>query len=150
MVGRMSNSANAASELRKFYGDKAILDGIDLDVPEGTVFSLLGPNGAGKPPRSTSSPPWPRPTADLGHLRGRESKRVIRGLLERFDLAEPAGKLVSTYSCGMRRKLDLARVTATRPGQPLSIPVRAAPATSASPGRPRALRGEPAGATATA
>jgi ABC-type multidrug transport system ATPase subunit len=27
---------------------KAVLDGIDLDVPEGTVFSLLGPNGAGK------------------------------------------------------------------------------------------------------
>jgi ABC-2 type transport system ATP-binding protein len=25
-----------------------VLDGIDLDVPTGTVFSLLGPNGAGK------------------------------------------------------------------------------------------------------
>ena len=34
--------------LRKSYGDKVVLDGIDLDVPEGTVFSLLGPNGAGK------------------------------------------------------------------------------------------------------
>ena len=44
----MSNSAIAASGLRKSYGDKAVLDGIDLDVPEGTVFALLGPNGAGK------------------------------------------------------------------------------------------------------
>ena len=34
--------------LRKAYGTHVVLDGIDLDVPEGTVFALLGPNGAGK------------------------------------------------------------------------------------------------------
>jgi ABC-2 type transport system ATP-binding protein len=34
--------------LRKAYGDHVVLDGIDLDVPEGTIFALLGPNGAGK------------------------------------------------------------------------------------------------------
>jgi ABC-2 type transport system ATP-binding protein len=34
--------------LRKSYGTQVVLDGIDLDVPEGTVFALLGPNGAGK------------------------------------------------------------------------------------------------------
>jgi ABC-2 type transport system ATP-binding protein len=44
----MRNSAIAASGLRKAYGDKVVLDGIDLEVPAGTVFSLLGPNGAGK------------------------------------------------------------------------------------------------------
>ncbi|KQX58025.1 MULTISPECIES: ATP-binding cassette domain-containing protein [unclassified Streptomyces] len=44
----MSNLAIAANGLRKSYGDKVVLDGIDLAVPEGTVFSLLGPNGAGK------------------------------------------------------------------------------------------------------
>src|SRR5574341_2540343 len=37
-----------ATELRKSFGDQVVLDGIDLDVPEGPVFSLLGPNGAGK------------------------------------------------------------------------------------------------------
>src|SRR5215469_5814525 len=46
--GRMSNSAIAASGLRKAFGDKIVLDGIDLDVRAGAVFSLLGPNGAGK------------------------------------------------------------------------------------------------------
>ena len=35
--------------LRKSFGDTLVLDGIDLSVPEETVFSLLGPNGAGKP-----------------------------------------------------------------------------------------------------
>ena len=44
----MRTSAIAASGLRKAFGDKTVLDGIDPDVPAGTVFSLLGPNGAGK------------------------------------------------------------------------------------------------------
>src|SRR5262252_1955788 len=44
----MSETAIAASGLRKAYGDKIVLDGIDLDVRAGSVFSLLGPNGAGK------------------------------------------------------------------------------------------------------
>ena len=48
MMVAMTNSAIAVSGLRKAYGDKTVLDGIDLDVPAGTVFSLLGPNGAGK------------------------------------------------------------------------------------------------------
>jgi ABC-2 type transport system ATP-binding protein len=34
--------------LHKSYGDKLVLDGIDLNVAEGTIFALLGPNGAGK------------------------------------------------------------------------------------------------------
>jgi ABC-2 type transport system ATP-binding protein len=34
--------------LRKSFGDHVVLDGIDLNVAEGTIFALLGPNGAGK------------------------------------------------------------------------------------------------------
>ena len=34
--------------LRKAYGEKTVLDGIDLRIPAGSVFALLGPNGAGK------------------------------------------------------------------------------------------------------
>ncbi|WP_274560784.1 ATP-binding cassette domain-containing protein [Streptomyces spiramyceticus] len=53
----MSTAARAATALRpaitatglsKSYGDKVVLDGIDLHIPEGTIFALLGPNGAGK------------------------------------------------------------------------------------------------------
>ncbi len=34
--------------LRKSYGEKLVLDGVDLAIEEGSVFALLGPNGAGK------------------------------------------------------------------------------------------------------
>jgi ABC-2 type transport system ATP-binding protein len=44
----MRNSAIEVSGLRKAFRDKTVLDGIDLVVQAGTVFSLLGPNGAGK------------------------------------------------------------------------------------------------------
>ncbi|WP_324787358.1 ATP-binding cassette domain-containing protein [Streptomyces sp. H51] len=37
-----------AEGLKKTFGDVRALDGVDLDVPEGTVLGLLGPNGAGK------------------------------------------------------------------------------------------------------
>nr|WP_241032550.1 ATP-binding cassette domain-containing protein [Rhodococcus pseudokoreensis] len=43
-----TRSAITTTGLRKSYGDKVVLDGIDLDIDEGTIFSLLGPNGAGK------------------------------------------------------------------------------------------------------
>ncbi|MFC3963616.1 ATP-binding cassette domain-containing protein [Nocardia jiangsuensis] len=42
------SSAITVRGLRKSYGEQTVLDGIDLSVPEGTIFSLLGPNGAGK------------------------------------------------------------------------------------------------------
>jgi ABC-2 type transport system ATP-binding protein len=155
----MSESAIAASGLRKAYGDKVVLDGIDLDVPAGTVFSLLGPNGAGKTTTVNvlttllkadggtvrvaghdvaAAPKAVRAVvgvtgqfaavdelltgqenlqlmADLKRLGGRESKRVITDLLGRFGLADSAQTLVSTYSGGMRRKLDLAMTLIGRP-----------------------------------
>ncbi|OQR60588.1 ABC transporter [Streptomyces maremycinicus] len=46
--GRPSTLAVSTIGLRKSYGDKTVLDGIDLRIPTGSVFALLGPNGAGK------------------------------------------------------------------------------------------------------
>ncbi|MFD3706481.1 ATP-binding cassette domain-containing protein [Nocardia sp. NPDC058658] len=44
----MVNSAITARGLHKAYGEHTVLDGIDITVAQGTIFSLLGPNGAGK------------------------------------------------------------------------------------------------------
>jgi len=159
MMVLMRSSAIAVSGLRKTYGDKTVLDGIDLDVPAGTVFSLLGPNGAGKTTTVNvlttlvkaeggtarvaghdvatetkavravigvtgqfaavddllTGEENLRLIADLHHLRADEGKRVVTSLLERFDLAESAQKMASTYSGGMRRKLDLAMTLVTKP-----------------------------------
>ena len=40
--------AIAVRNLRKVYGNKAAVDGLDLEVPRGSFFGFLGPNGAGK------------------------------------------------------------------------------------------------------
>jgi ABC-2 type transport system ATP-binding protein len=155
----MRSTAIAVSGLRKAFGDKTVLDGIDLDVPAGTVFSMLGPNGAGKTTTVNvlttltkadsgtvqvaghdvateakavrtvigvtgqfaavddllTGQENLRLMADLHHLRAAEGKRVVASLLERFDLTESAQKLASTYSGGMRRKLDLAMTLVTKP-----------------------------------
>ncbi|MDX3097894.1 ATP-binding cassette domain-containing protein [Streptomyces sp. ME01-24h] len=148
----MSDLAIAANGLRKSYGGKTVLDGVDLSVPTGTVFALLGPNGAGKTTAvkilSTlltadageirvgghdvvTDPQAVRATiavtgqfsavdnlitgeenmllmADLHHLPKSEGRRVTAQLLERFDLASAAKKPASTYSGGMKRRLDIA------------------------------------------
>jgi ABC-2 type transport system ATP-binding protein len=46
--------------------------------------------------------------ADLHHLSRSEGRRTAAELLERFDLTEAAKKPASTYSGGMKRRLDLA------------------------------------------
>ncbi|MFD9720230.1 ATP-binding cassette domain-containing protein [Streptomyces sp. NPDC059076] len=149
----------AAQGLRKSYGDRTVLDGIDLRIPAGSVFALLGPNGAGKTTAvkilSTlitadggqaqvaghdlaTDPQAVRAAigvtgqfsavdglitgeenmllmADLHHLTRREGRRTTTELLERFDLSEAAKKPASTYSGGMRRRLDIAMTLVGNP-----------------------------------
>ena len=44
----IDDMAIEASGLAKSYRDVRVLDGVDLNIPRGSVFALLGPNGAGK------------------------------------------------------------------------------------------------------
>ncbi|KAA9332292.1 ABC transporter ATP-binding protein [Hymenobacter busanensis] len=37
-----------AIDVRKQYANHTALDGVSIDIPEGSIFGLLGPNGAGK------------------------------------------------------------------------------------------------------
>lgn len=50
--GKLNRQANGlaveASGLVKVYGKERAVDGVDLVIPEGTVYGFLGPNGAGK------------------------------------------------------------------------------------------------------
>ena len=44
----VTRTAVSVTGLRKAYGDKVVLDGVDLTIAEGEIFALFGPNGAGK------------------------------------------------------------------------------------------------------
>jgi ABC-2 type transport system ATP-binding protein len=147
-----SRPAISTTGLRKSFGDKVVLDGIDLRIAEGTIFALLGPNGAGKTTTVqilstlidadsgdasilghdlTREPDAVRALigvtgqfsavdnlltgqenlnlmADLNHLDKAAGRRRTAELLQHFDLTREARKPVSTYSGGMRRRLDLA------------------------------------------
>ncbi|GIJ00388.1 ABC-2 type transport system ATP-binding protein [Sediminihabitans luteus] len=56
-----------------------------------------------------------RLVADLLHLGRAAGRRRVTDLLDRFGLADAAGKRVATYSGGMRRKLDLAMTLVGEP-----------------------------------
>ncbi|MGW2520956.1 ATP-binding cassette domain-containing protein [Streptomyces sp. NPDC001617] len=143
----------------KHYGETKALDGVDLDVREGTVMGVLGPNGAGKTTLVRILSTLLAPTAGQATVAGydvlrqpRQLRRVIGltgqyasvdeklpgwenlymigrlldlprkdararadELLERFSLTDAAKRPASTYSGGMRRRLDLAASMIGRP-----------------------------------
>ena len=45
MTGELAVSAQG---LVKYFGDRRVVDGVDIKVPKGLVYGVLGPNGAGK------------------------------------------------------------------------------------------------------
>ena len=152
-------AAISARAVSKSFDEHIVLDGVDLAVAKGTVFSLLGPNGAGKTTMvrimSTlipadggdirvgghdvaSDPDAVRSLigvtgqfsavdnlltgqenlqlmADLRHLGRGPGRRRITELLEQFELTDAADKPLSTYSGGMRRRLDLAMTLVGHP-----------------------------------
>ncbi|MEV5873293.1 ATP-binding cassette domain-containing protein [Streptomyces sp. NPDC052101] len=68
----MRSSAIAVSGLRKAYGDKVVLDGIDFEVAAGTIFSMLGPNGAGKTTTVNVLATLLKPDAGTVHVAGHD------------------------------------------------------------------------------
>lgn len=156
---RIDNNAVSVRGLVKHYGDTKALDGVDLDIRQGTVMGVLGPNGAGKTTLVRILSTLLRPDAGEATVAGydvlrqpRRLRRVIGltgqyasvdeklpgwenlymigrlldlprkdararadQLLERFSLTEAAKRPASTYSGGMRRRLDLAASMIGRP-----------------------------------
>jgi ABC-2 type transport system ATP-binding protein len=58
--------------LTKRYGSSWALDGVDLSVPEGSVFGFLGPNGAGKTTTLRILAGLARPTGGTAHILGHD------------------------------------------------------------------------------
>jgi ABC-2 type transport system ATP-binding protein len=152
VTNSQAQQAIAVAGLRKSFGDLVVLDGIELEVAEGSIFALLGPNGAGKTTAvqilstligadggtaRVAGHDVARDgdavrtaigvtgqfsavdglltgeenlvlMADLNHLGRAEGRRRAADLLAKFELVDAASKPVTTYSGGMRRRLDLA------------------------------------------
>ena len=154
-----SGLAVRAEGLVKTFGTARALDGVDLEIPTGTVLGLLGPNGAGKTTtvrilttllRADDGRAWVAGhdvagepdavrrriglsgqyaavdnnltgyenlymVARLYGMSRRAAKARANALLERFQLADVAGRLAKEYSGGMRRRLDLAGALIAEP-----------------------------------
>jgi multiple sugar transport system ATP-binding protein len=65
--------AVAAQGLRKSFGEVRALDGVDLDVPDGSFFVVLGPSGAGKTTTLRAIAGLEKLDAGSVHLDGRDA-----------------------------------------------------------------------------
>jgi ABC-2 type transport system ATP-binding protein len=74
-------------ELKKYFGDVHALDGIDLEVPAGTVLGLLGPNGAGKTTAVRILTTLLPPDAGSARVAGLDVVRDAAALRSRIGLA---------------------------------------------------------------
>ncbi len=90
-------------------GGRAWIDGIDVAARPREVRARIGVTGqyAAVDERLTGFENL-RLVGRLFHLPNGESKRRARALLDRFGLADAAGRPVKGYSGGMRRRLDIA------------------------------------------
>jgi len=148
-----------AEQLTKSFGDTRALQGLDLEVEQGTVLGVLGPNGAGKTTAvriltTLLRPDGGRATIDgidvvaeprrirsrIGltgqyaavderltarenlelvgrffRMNGPTSKARAQELLERFRLDQAGDRVVSGFSGGMRRRLDISMSLVARP-----------------------------------
>src|SRR5215212_3634934 len=128
-----SSAAVTARGIRKSFVEHTVLDDVDLEVDQGTIFALLGPNGAGKTTIVRILSTLLKADAGTASVAGfdvathsanvRESisltgqfaavDEILTGrenliLMARFQRIDAATRWVATYSAAMRRRLDIA------------------------------------------
>ena len=82
------DAALAVRGLRKRYGSRQALDGLDLTVPAGVVYGFLGPNGAGKTTTMRLLTGLIRPDAGTIEIFGQPWRAETRLLFEVGALVE--------------------------------------------------------------
>ena len=72
--------------LTKSFGEKRVLDEVDLSIPQGTVYGLLGPNGAGKTTTIRILATLLRPDAGSARVLGRDVVREAAAVRREVSL----------------------------------------------------------------
>ena len=118
----MTDHGIVVEGLTKRFKDVAVLDGVDFEVPRGSVFGLLGPNGAGKTTTVRILATVLRPDAGrarvLGHdvVEAPDAVRRRMGLAGQFAAIDPnltgrenlrlVGRLAQLPRAELRRRAD--------------------------------------------
>ncbi|MCO1657577.1 ABC transporter ATP-binding protein [Pseudonocardia humida] len=111
--------AARAVGLRKVFGPTVAVDGVDLDVPTGSVLGMLGPNGSGKTTLIRMLLGLTRPTAGRAELLGHDVGAAAAAALPHVGaLVEGPG-----FHPFLSGRANLSRVAAAEPllgGRPLA------------------------------
>src|SRR3954454_3608516 len=114
-----SEDAVRVRGLRKAYGERTALDGVDLTVARGEVLGLLGPNGAGKTTRVEILEGHRRSDAGCVSVLGHDPAKRERRFRERIGIVlqetglDPAinvREAVQLYSAAYRHPRDADEV----------------------------------------
>jgi ABC-2 type transport system ATP-binding protein len=119
----LARPAISAQAVRKSFGEHLVLDGVDLTVAEGTIFSLLGPNGAGKTTLVEMLEGLSRPDAGSVRVLGLDPRRRQRAVRARIGVVlqnhgiDPrirVGEVAAQFAAYYRRRGDGAAVVRAR------------------------------------
>ena len=103
----MSDMAIKVENLVKYYEGRCVLDGINLNIPEGCIYGLLGRNGVGKTTLIRILLGLEHPTRGETFLCGCSSKELSAEILGRVGYVAEGHNLIQNYRVG--RLIDLCR-----------------------------------------
>ena len=84
---RAVSSAVVLRDLRRDYGDREVVRGVSLEIPEGEIFGLLGPNGAGKTTLLSMISTRIRPTAGDAWVHGKHVVHDVNAVRRLLNVA---------------------------------------------------------------
>ncbi len=113
-VAEMNAAAVAARGISKAYGDRQVLSGVDLDLPEGTITAVLGPSGCGKTTLLRILAGFENPDAGTVHIAGETvagGSTTVPVHRRRVGLMPQEGALFPHLSVGENVAFGMGRAT---------------------------------------